>query len=585
MLVTDYIIEYLRKQENLSHIFLYIGGTNAPILNSIAHAKGVTYITHRHEEFASIAAKAYAMSADKLGVATSMSGPGATHMVTGIIDAWFDSIPTLYLTGQVTRGTYKFDNPSRQIGYQETDIISIVKSITKDAILEINEKEVPNTLRKLISKAKTLRQGPVLLDVPFDVLREDIPEDGLDIPAEPKSPPPINDIVVKAFLDLLAESKRPLLIIGGGVRTQKSRDLLIKFANTLKIPVVTSLIGKGSFPNDNPLYFGFIGAYGNRYANITMANCDLLIALGTRLDSRQTGNTKYFARAAKKVHVEIDRNEINNNVKVDLPIHGDIDEFMQKVLTAVEEADDSKYSEWMDYFKKVKKEFDVTKDYQGSEELVNPKILLQELSKQVEGPAMYVVDIGNNAMYGAQSLIVKEKQRFIVSGGLGTMGFALPGSIGAYYGAPKGSQIFAIMSDGGLQMSSQELETISHNNLPIKIIVLNNKVLGLMRVFQNENYDGVHVATEDGYSVPNLEKLAAAYDIKYKKVSTTEEAVNYVPNFIDEKGPILLEVEMHKDWTGYPKTRRGLPSEYQNPAISDEKLKEFMLIPLYNENK
>ncbi len=584
MLVTDYIIEYLKRNEGITHVFTYVGGTDAPLLNSLYHSKGITYIAHRHEEFASIAAIGYSLASDKLGVAISMSGPGATHMVTGIIDAWFDSVPVLYLTGQVTRSTYKFDNPSRQIGYQETDIVSIVKTITKKATLEIDETKVPERLKEFIREAKSHRQGPVLLDIPFDVLREDISDKGIEEKVKLKETPPISDIMIRAFLELLKESRRPLIIAGGGVKTKKSRELLLKFAETLQIPVVTSFNGKSAFPNDNPLYFGFIGAYGNRYANITMANSDLIIAIGSRLDSRQTSNPKYFARAARKVHIEIDRNEINNNVMVDLPIHGDINEFMEKVLQEVNPVPSNKYKEWMEYFKKVKKEFDVVKDIKGSDKNVHPKKFLLELSKANNDDTIYIVDIGNNGMFAAQSMIVKKNQRFLVSGGLGTMGFALPAGIGAYFGAP-GHKIISIMGDGGFQMAIQELQTIVHHNIPMKIIVLNNKVLGLMKVFQDENYDGAHAATEDGYSVPDLEKIAYAFGLKYKKLNNTEEAIDFIPELLNDDSPLLVDVTVHPDWTGYPKIRRGYPIEYQNPPIPDEKLEKFMLIPMFQKDK
>jgi acetolactate synthase-1/2/3 large subunit len=583
MLVTDFIINYLMKHEKVTHVFTYAGGTDAPILNTLYHTKGICYIPTRHEQAASIAAIGYALASERLGVAVSMSGPGATNMVTGVADAWFDSVPILYLTGQVTRTSYKFDNPARQIGYQETDIVSIVKSITKKAELVIEKDKIPDSLRQFLSKAISGRPGPVLLDIPFDTLREDISEEGLNKQVILEEKPKVSSVIVDTFLKLVSESTRPLIIAGGGIRTREARDLLLQLAENLQIPVVTSLNGKDSFPNDNPLYFGFIGAYGNRYSNIAMANSDLLIAIGSRLDSRQTSNPKYFARAAYIVHVDIDRNELNNNIKADIAVHADLIDLMKKILEKTRPIDRSKYKDWKEYFAKLKKEFDVVNDCKGTTKNVHPKQFLLELSKQNNEKTIYLADVGNNQMFAAQSLIVKKNQRFITSGGLGTMGFALPASIGARFGSMD-SLIIPIMGDGGFQMALQELQTIMQFNLPIKIIILNNNILGLMKVFQDENYEGAYPATVDCYSAPNLEKVAYAYGLKFKKVETTEEAINFIPEFLKEKGPFILEVCIHKDWTGYPKMRGGFPIEYQNPPIPDEKLKEFMLIPIFKKD-
>ena len=582
MVVADFIVKYLKKSENLTHIFAYAGGTDTPLLDSIHRCEGVNLVINRHEQAVSLAAAGYALAGERLGVAVAMSGPGATNMVTGIADCWFDSIPVLYLTGQVTTGTYKFDNPARQIGYQETDIVSIVKSITKLAELEIYEDKIPNTLRRMISKAKSLRPGPVLFDIPFDILRKELKSsiDELDIPVKLESPPPVSRVAVDSFLRVLSSAKRPLIIAGGGVSTKKARDLLFDFVERLKIPVVTSFNGKGVFPNDHPLYFGFIGAYGNRYANITMANADLILAIGSRLDTRQTSMPSAFAREAVKIQVEIDRNELNNNLVTDLSIYGDICDFMQKVLEVAPVVPVDRYSDWKEYNSKLFKEFDPLKDGKGTDENVNPKVFLNKLSIENNDPTIYVTDVGNNSMFAAQTMVIKRNQKFLVSGGLGTMGFAIPAAIGAYFATPN-NRIIAIMGDGGFQMASYELQTIVHYNIPLHLVVLNNNVLGLMKVFQDENYNGVYPATVEGYSAPDLGKVARAYGLNYYKVTTTEEAIDIIPTFLSEKGPVLLEVVMHKDWTAYPKTRRGLPIEYQNPPIDDELLKKFMIVPMF----
>jgi len=579
MLVTDYVIEYIKKNEGVTHAFVYVGGTAAPLLNSIYNSKGIDYIPTRHESNAALAACGYALASGKIGLAISMSGPGSTNMVTGVANAWLDSIPVFFLTGQVTTGTYKFDNPARQMGYQELDIISIVKSITKAAELVIDKHVIPAKLRHFILKARSGRPGSVLMDIPFDVLRMDIPEDGMNEKVNLETPPVASSEIIDVVCRMIEKSKRPLILAGGGIRTPDAHKSLREFVEKTRIPVVTSLLGKDAFPNDNFLYFGFIGAYGNRYANIAMANSDLIIAIGSRLDSRQTSTPKYFARAAKKIHVEIDRNEINNNIHVDLPIHSDLTLFLEKAVKAVPASEANKYSEWMDYFKRLKTEFDVLKDVHGpTDKLVHPKRFLQRLSIMNDKKTIYLADVGNNQMFSAQSLVIKKDQRFFTSGGLGTMGFSLPAGVGASFGAPD-SQIIAIMGDGGFQMSIQELQTIVHFKCPVKIVVLNNGILGLMKIFQDENYPGAYAATVDGYSVPDIGKVAAGYGIPHKRLTSNEEADVFIPEFLNHNGPYILEVAYHPDWAGYPKLRRGLGIEHQEPTISEEKLKQFMLIP------
>jgi len=578
----DFIVDFLIKKENVKYVFTYAGGTDAPLLNSM-HNK-IFYIPTRHEENAALAAVGYSLTAETLGVAMAMSGPGATNLTTGIADAWFDSVPVLFLTGQVTRSTYKFDNPSRQMGYQETDIVSIVKSITKKAKMITDIRELPEIFTKYVEEARSGRPGPVLIDVPFDILKDgQIDEQAWPEFSKPKLK--INDDVIKIFIDRVLASKRALIVAGGGVNNSKSKDLLIKLSERLQIPVVTSLNGKSSFPNEHPFYFGFIGAYGNRYANIAMANSDLLIALGSRLDSRQTGDTRSFAREAFKIHVDIDKNELNNNIKSDLIINADVNDFMESIFSYLSKGPGIRCrtdvnDKWVEYFNGLKKEFDVVTDVKGTNKNVHPKKFLQELSKYNNEDTVYLADVGNNQMFAAQSLIVKKNQKFLVSGGLGTMGFALPASVGAYFAAPK-SHIVAITGDGGFQMALQELQTLKHFNIPVKIIVLNNQILGLMKVFQDEIYNGVHPATVDGYSAPDIGKIANAFGFKFKRVDTTEEALDFIPEFFSTKESLILEATIHEDWTCYPKMKRGYPIEYAVPAIPDELLAKYMLIPMF----
>ena len=574
----DFIVQYLIKHAKVSHVFTYTGGTNAWLLEALSKTKGITFIPTRHEQNAAFAADGYARVNGKLGVAVTMSGPGATNLVTGIADAYFDSVPVLFLTGQVTTSTYKFNRPIRQLGYQETDIVSIVKPITKYADMCIDESGLSMMFKKSISLALTERFGPVLFDVPTDIQRKDVAADELAVGPIIEAYPKADEAEIIKVLELVERSSRPVLLVGGGIRSSGTCSLLKQFAEKLNIPVVVSLMGKDSFPNDHQLYVGFIGSYGNRFANLVLANSDLIITLGSRLDSRQTANPKTFARAAKKVHIDIDKNELNNTIKCDITIHSHLKYFFDGALRIAKSDSRNKYKDWFKYIEKVRREFRV--EGGGPNKGVNPKAFLRKLSELADKNEIFITDVGNNQIWSAQELLVRSNQRFLTSGGLGSMGFAIPAGIGAHY-ASLNSPITAIVGDGGFQMSLPELQTITHNKIPIKIIVFNNNILGLMWHFQNENFPaGSHPATEQGYSCPDIKKVAAAFGIPFKRIKDNGSVGSSLKWLFANRGPLILEIDVHPNWAGYPKIKPGNPLECQLPEIAKEKLKHFMLIPM-----
>jgi len=575
---TEFIVRFLKNHAAVSHVFTYAGGTSAWLLDAIAQSENIEVMPMRHEQNAAFAADGYARVSGRLGVAATMSGPGATNLVTGIADAFFDSIPVLFLTSQVTTGTYKFDRPVRQLGYQETDIVSIVKPITKSAKMLTNATDMVNEFRKGIGVASSGRPGPILIDIPSDVQRLEVLESELSIAPTLDLGRAASEIEVKAALELINASTRPILLVGGGVRTSNTQKLLIEFAECFQIPVVVSLMGKDSFPNDHPLFVGFIGSYGNRYANLALANCDLVIALGSRMDSRQTANPKTFARSAKKIHVEIDKNELNNTVICEVSINAHLKSFFEKALQKSLSQEKNKYCDWLKYIREVKTEF-LNEDF-GSDELINPKAFLRRLSEMTNGNEVFLPDVGNHQMWSAQELKIKENQRFLTSGGLGTMGFAIPAGIGAHF-ACRDLPIIALVGDGGFQMSIPELQTIAHNQVPIKIIVFNNQILGLMWHFQSENFiSGRHPATEEGYSCPDVQKIASAYGISSRKIEDNDSVENAIQWLLSTHGPAILELCIHPSWAGYPKIKPGNPLEVQIPEVEKERLARYMLIPM-----
>lgn len=575
----DFIVQYLAKNMGVSHVFTYAGGTNAWLLDALKR-NNIAFIPSRHEEHAAFAADGYARASGKLGVALAMSGPGATNLITGIADAYFDSVPVLFLTGQVTTSTYKFNKPVRQLGYQETDIVSIVKPITKYADMAINEKQMVDMLKTSISVALSGRPGPVLFDIPSDVQRKDVDSKELMFFPNVEDNPKIDDIQIDEFIDIIKGSKRPIILAGGGIRSSSTVEHLKRFVERFQIPVVVSLMGKDSFPNNHPLFVGFIGSYGNRYANFTLANSDLVIALGSRLDSRQTANPKTFARAAKKIHVDIDKNELNSTLNCDLSIHAHLRDFFDKVDKVFYSPDLSRYQDWYKYIKEIKNEFKV--DGIGNKKFVNPKELLHCLSDYSFGNEIFLADVGNNQMWSAQELVIKEGQRFLTSGGLGSMGFAVPASVGASFACPDRVCV-AIVGDGGFQMSLSEIQTIAHNDIPVKIIVFNNSILGLMWHFQNENFSGGHPATEEGYSCPNIKKISHAFGIQFKNVSKNSNVSSAIKWLFSNKHPAILEVVVDRSWAGYPKVKPGNPLESQLPEIPVERSRKYMLIPEFKK--
>lgn len=572
---TDWIVEYLHRHESVSHVFTYAGGTNAWMLDAIRRHPNVDFVAMKHEQNAGFAADGYARASGRLGVVVTMSGPGATNLITGIADAYFDSVPVLFLTCQVTTSTYKFANPVRQLGYQETDILSIAQSITKMASMPLSADALMETIQEAMSAVFAGRPGPVLVDIPSDVQRLEcapVPN-AASRSADVKYP---TDAEVQAALELIAKSERPLLLLGGGARTAGVAPQVLAFAERLQIPVVVSLLGKDVFPHDHPLFVGFIGSYGNRYANLSLANCDLIVALGSRMDSRQTGNPKTFARAAKVIHVDVDRNELNNTVKATLAVQSHLSGFLESALRVADQVRADSYAPWKKYIEDVTAEFRI-EDPQTT--LVNPKQFLRRLAAAGRGDEVFTADVGNHQMWAAQELKIQQGQRFLTSGGLGTMGFAIPAAIGAWF-ACRPRPVVALVGDGGFQMSLPELETVAHNCLPIKIVVFNNNILGLMWHFQKENFAGAgHPATEEGYSCPDIQKLAAAYGIPSRRIADSEEIDDATTWLLHTDGPALLELAVDSSWAGYPKVKPGNPIEGQLPEIEPSRLSKFMLIP------
>jgi acetolactate synthase-1/2/3 large subunit len=585
--LSDYVIDFIIK-EGVYYVFELIGGAITHLLDSVCVTGDMQSVSVHHEQSAAFAAEAYARINGKLGVAMATSGPGALNLVTGIGSCFFDSVPCLFITGQVNTYEYKFDRPIRQLGFQETDIVSVVKPITKYAELVTDAEEIKYLLEKAIYLARSGRPGPVLLDIPMNIQRAQIEPDKLKGFYESAEFKNINttdsckDMIMDEVKDLIKKARRPLILAGGGVRTAKATEELYSLVEKSGIPVVTSLMGLDVIPHDNPAFFGMIGAYGNRYSNLTLANCDLLLIFGSRLDSRQTGTRPdTFARAAKKVHVDIDSSELNAKVSVDIAINCDIREFLSKINAKLEGYVKPDLSPWYEIIKGFKGRYPSLAK-QDKVEKIDPNHFMALLSLYCEEGDIICLDIGQHQMWAAQSFHIKEKQRMLISGGMGAMGFSLPAAIGAAKAAP-GRKVIVIAGDGGIQINMQELDVIVNHNLPIKIFVMNNKCLGMVRQFQDLYFGGRQQSTVIGYSCPDLGKIAVAYGLLSYTITSSSRARDIIETALKVGGPSFVDIRLEQTTCVDPKLVVNRPIEDMSPHLGRKELKEIMLIDLVEE--
>lgn len=581
MKLSDYVIDSL-AEHGITHIFEVCGGALAHLLDSVYGRTDITTVSMHHEMAAAIAAEGYARASENFGVAMATSGPGATNLITGIGSCYFDSIPCLYITGQVNTYEYKFDKPVRQIGFQETDIVSIVKPIVKKAVMVKNAEGIRYSMKEVYSLMKSGRPGPVLLDLPLNIQRADVDISKLKpYTEEPTDLNPTNDSV-NQICNLLQTSTRPVILAGGGVRSSHASEELLRFAHETRIPIVISLMGLDAFPHDDPLFAGMIGTYGNRSANLTIANADLVIALGTRLDTRQTGTRPdTFARKAMIVHVDIDPYELNNKIKGTFAIHADIRQLLASILQHPGIARiPTKTTPWLEKIAHYRQSYPDFKDPANPK--INPNYFMHVLSDKLRDDVIVCVDVGQIQMWAAQSLVIKKAQRFLTEGGMASIGSALPMAIGAAFAKPK-TQIIVITGDGGFQLNIQELQTVYHHHLPIKIILLNNNGYGMIKQFQEQYLDSRFQSSGIGYSNPDFQAVVSAYKIPATKISWNAEIPTTLHQFLSDMNPGFLEVIIDEKSRAIPKLSVNRPVEDQEPLLPREELKSHMIIEMLEE--
>jgi len=583
MKLSDYIVNYFEKQ-GVRVVFGYIGGMITHLVDSIAHNENVHFVQTYHEQTAAIAAEGYAKESGRFGVAIATSGPGATNMMTGIADAFFDSVPVIYITGQVNTSEYKYDKPIRQQGFQETDVVSMVKPITKYAKLVDKASDIRYELEKATYYAMSGRRGPVLLDIPMDIQRSEIN------PNELLSFVPVLEetasIDYKAIAEMIVNAQRPMLLVGAGCLSEVAKVEIDKFLTKTNIPILSSLLGRGVIDETYSNYLGMIGSYGNRNANMGIANADLLIALGTRLDTRQTGAmVDKFLEHGQIIHVDIDSNELENHRLTNrIKVHSDVFSFM-KIINKLNIKPTYK-EEWISYLLKLKDNYKQDKEIERFVENKAPYRFMQLLNTYSKENDVFCVDIGQNQMWAAQTLQLKKGQKFVTSGGLAPMGFSLPAAVGTSFANPN-KDIYSINGDGGFHMSTQSLMLISQYNLPIKVIVINNGALGMITQFQHLYFDGRMSGTtiKGGYVVPNIKDISSAYGLAYFKVLESDLRNQNLMDSIFSNRNCIIEYLTEGLTTVSPKLEYNKPIQMPIPILPKEELNLSMFVSEKVKNK
>ncbi len=537
--------------EDVDLLYGYPGGAIMPVYDELfKYREKLNHILVRHEQGATHAAQGYARSSGRVGVVIATSGPGATNLVTGITDAQIDSTPLVCITGQVASHLLGSD------AFQETDIIGISTPVTKWNYQITKASEIPSIIAKAFYIAKSGRPGPVLIDITKDAQFEKFEFsykkcDGIRS-YEPK--PKVNDENIKKACDVIDKAKKPLIVFGQGVILGEAEKEFKKFVEKSGIPAVWTILGLSALPTSHPLNLGMVGMHGNYAPNVLTNQCDVLLAIGMRFDDRVTGDLKTYAKQAKILHFEIDPSEINKNVKVDIGILGDCKESLSKLTPLIKKKE---YSEWIKQFKKLEKiELDkvIKQDLNPTKKGLTMGETISNVNKYTKGDAIIVTDVGQHQMAACRySQFIKSKSN-ITSGGLGTMGFALPAAIGAKMGAPK-REVIAIIGDGGYQMTIQELGTIFQNKLPVKILVLNNDFLGMVRQWQQLFFDKRYAETE--MVNPDFVTIARGYHIKANRVEERKDLDGAIKEMVLSKDPYFLEVCVEKEDNVFPMIPSG----------------------------
>ncbi len=517
--------------ENVELIFGYPGAAICPFYDALLES-GIKHILTRHEQGAAHAANGYARVTQKTGVCVATSGPGATNLITGIANAYMDSIPIVAITGQVSS-----DMIGRDV-FQEADITGATAPFCKHNYLVKRAQDLPRVIKEAFHIASTGRPGPVLIDIPIDIQMKEF---NFEYPSEVdvKGYKPTykgHSMQIKKVAEAIEKAKAPVICAGGGVISANSTDELLSLIDKCRIPVVTTLMGIGSIPSAHELNMGMLGTHGVYTANYAIHNADLLIIIGARVADRAMGAASKIAEKAKIVHIDIDPAEIGKNIGTAVPVVGDVRYVLKELIDIVQKGNIDK---WLDTIKKVKKEHPLKHLGEGGHETVKPQYVLSLLSEMVGDDAVIATEVGQNQIWSANYFGVKKPRTFITSGGLGTMGYGLPAAVGVKFGKPE-SVVVAVCGDGSFQMSMQELGTIKQNNLGIKIIIFNNSRLGMVRELQKKQYSGRYSQVFLDQN-PDFIKLVDAYGFEGERITSNSQVKDALEKMLSNDRPYLLE--------------------------------------------
>ena len=540
------------EREGVKHIFGYPGGVVLDIYDELARTPNIRHILVRHEQAAVHAADGYARASSQVGVALVTSGPGATNTVTGIASAYLDSIPIVVFTGQVPTGLIGND------AFQEVDIVGITRPCTKHNYLVKDVKQLAATIHEAFHIARSGRPGPVLVDLPKDVSQAStVPKFPETVKIKSYNPTyHANPRQVARALDMILHAQRPVLYTGGGIVLSDSAEGLYKFATSLQIPVTSTLMGLGGFPGDHPLWMGMLGMHGTYCANMAVSKADVLIAVGARFDDRVTGKLSEFAPHAKIVHIDIDPSSISKNVKVDIPIVGDCKDALNQLNELLEDKPVRDWTEvrrpWLDTVNEWSTAHPLT--YVWDDKVIKPQFVVEKLYELTKGEAYITTEVGQNQMWAAQFYKFRHPRRLMTSGGLGVMGYGFPAAMGVQMAKPD-DIVIDIAGDGSIQMNIQELITVVDNDLPVKIAILNNSYLGMVRQWQQLFYDRVYSATP--MTAPDFVKLAEAYGAVGLRATKPEEVEPVIREALNTRRPVIMDFKVEPEECVMPMVPAG----------------------------
>ena len=585
MKLSDYVAGFL-AEAGVSHVFVLAGGASLHLIDSIGRRDDIEHICPLHEQAAAMAADAYSRHTGRIGAAIATSGPGATNLITGICSAYFDSVPVFFITGQVSTFRCKSDTGVRQIGFQETDVVPMVSTVTNYAVQVTDPKHIRYALEKALYLAGTGRPGPVLVDIPDNLQREDVcptelqgftPERGADL----RTGVPVDGI--NKILRMIDESKRPVLILGWGIHLSgaelEARDL----AERLQIPVAPTWAAVDVMPSSHPLYIGTFGTHGTRYANFAVQNADLILAVGSRLDTKATGSPpSTFARGARKIVVDIDSAELDKfsrfGLDIDVPIQADAKVFLRELLAGTGNMVSRSRADWRTRIQEWQAMYPICPPEYAREASLNPYFFVKQLSLASREDAIIVCDTGCTLAWMMQGFEFKDGQRFYHDLNNTAMGWALPAAIGA--SVASGRQVICVVGDGSLQMNIQELATVIHYGLPIKVFVINNQGYSMIRQTQDQWLDSRYLASspEGGVPAPDILSVASAYGFKTLSLAENSRCSSTIGEALSWDGPLVCDVEISHLHRVTPQVKFGRPNEDSEPLLPDDEFRRCMIV-------